>query len=62
MASVPSTYVLASRDTVLHPDTQREMAARTTRVSEMDSDHAVMAVFPKEIADLLASLAQPSAP
>jgi pimeloyl-ACP methyl ester carboxylesterase len=59
---VPSTYVLASRDTVLHPDTQREMAARTTRVIEMDSDHAVMAVFPKEIADLLASLAQPSAP
>jgi pimeloyl-ACP methyl ester carboxylesterase len=54
---VPSTYVVASRDTVLHPDTQREMAARATRVIEMESDHAVTAVFPEEIADLLASIA-----
>jgi regulator of extracellular matrix RemA (YlzA/DUF370 family) len=33
------------------------MAARTPRVIEMDSDHAVMAVFPEEIADPLASIA-----
>jgi hypothetical protein len=33
------------------------MAARATRVIEMESDHAVTAVFPEEIADLLASIA-----
>lgn len=52
---IPSTYVVASRDSSLHPDTQREMATRATRVIEMDCDHDIMAVFPGEIAELLAS-------
>jgi pimeloyl-ACP methyl ester carboxylesterase len=54
---VPSTYVVTLRDSFLHPDTQREMAIRATRVMEMDCDHDIMAVFPDEIAELLASLA-----
>jgi hypothetical protein len=53
---VPSTYVVTLRDSFLHPDTQREMATRATRVMEMDCDHDIMAVFPGEIAELLASL------
>jgi hypothetical protein len=32
------------------------MATRATRVMEMDCDHDIMAVFPDEIAELLASL------
>lgn len=54
---VPSTYVVTLRDSFLHPDTQREMATRASRVVEMDCDHDITAVFPDEIAELLASLA-----
>jgi len=54
---VPSTYVVTLRDSFLHPDTQREMATRATRVMEMDCDHDIVAVFPDEIAELIASIA-----
>jgi pimeloyl-ACP methyl ester carboxylesterase len=54
---VPSTYVVASRDSFLHSETQREMATRATRVMEVDCDHDIMAVCPEEIAEMLASLA-----
>ncbi len=54
---VPSTYVVTLRDSALHPETQREMATRASRVMQMDCDHDIMAVFPHEIAELLASVA-----
>src|SRR6266545_7054644 len=50
---VASTYVVTLRDSALHPDTQREMATRATRVMEMDCDHDIVAVFPDKIAELL---------
>jgi hypothetical protein len=40
---VPSIYVVTLRDSFLHPVTQREMATRATRVTEMDCDD-IMAV------------------
>jgi pimeloyl-ACP methyl ester carboxylesterase len=54
--SVPSTYVVSARDSVLHADTQREMAARADRVIEVDSDHMVNLSLPSEIAELLAAI------
>lgn len=58
---VPSTYVVASRDTVIHPDTQREAAARgATNVLEWDVGHMVNLALPTEIADLLGNLAHSS--
>jgi pimeloyl-ACP methyl ester carboxylesterase len=55
--TLPSTAVVATRDTVLHPDTQREAAARAGRTLEMDSDHLVFGTRPRAIADLLEEIA-----
>ena len=55
--TLPSTAVCATRDTVLHPDTQREAAERATRSIELDSDHQVQAELPDEVASLLETLA-----
>jgi pimeloyl-ACP methyl ester carboxylesterase len=60
--TVPSTAVCATKDTVLHPDTQRESAARATRSLEMESDHLIQGVRPDEIASLLESLATAATP
>lgn len=53
---VPSTYVLATRDQVIHPETQREMAERTGTVVEIDSDHVVTFQAPREVAAVLRSI------
>jgi len=60
--TVPSTAVCATRDTVLHPDTQRESAQRATRCIELDSDHLIQGVFPDKMASLLQTLATHTAP
>jgi len=58
--TVPSTAVCARRDTVLHPDTQRESAERATRSMELDSDHLVQGELPDKVASLLTGLALPT--
>lgn len=53
---IPSTYILATRDQVIHPDTQREMAARAGAVVEIDSDHLVPFEAPSAVAAVLRSI------
>jgi pimeloyl-ACP methyl ester carboxylesterase len=53
----PSTYVVATRDRVVHPDTQREFAARATTVVDIESDHMLNLAHPAEIAALLSEIA-----
>ena len=56
--SIPSTYIVATRDRVLHPDTQGEFAMqRAGRSIEVDSDHVAMFVHPVPIADEIARAA-----
>ncbi len=55
---VPTTFVVAARNTSIHPDTQREMAARGARhVVEWDVGHMANMAMPSEVADLLRSIA-----
>lgn len=51
--AVPSTFVLATDDKVIHPDTQREVAGRAGRTVELDSTHLVPANRPREVAELI---------
>lgn len=55
--SVPSTFVLATDDRVIHPDTQREVAARAARTVELESTHLVQANRPGEVAELILEIA-----
>jgi pimeloyl-ACP methyl ester carboxylesterase len=54
---LPSTYFIATRDTVIHPDTQREIASHAKTTIELDCDHMALVVFPDQIAAILASAA-----
>jgi hypothetical protein len=54
----PTTYVVAARDTMIHPDTQREVATRgASHVIEWDVGHMVNVAMPSEVADLLRNIA-----
>jgi hypothetical protein len=53
--SVPSTYVVCTRDNALSPGTQRFLAARAGQVVEWDTDHSPFLTRPGELADLLAA-------
>ena len=55
-SSLPSTYVVASSDGVIHPDTQREMAARAGAVTEIDAQHQVHLSHPDAVAAVIAGL------
>lgn len=63
LPDVPCSYVLCSNDTLLPRATQHTMAARLrTDPAEIASDHAVFSLRPRELAALLAKLADaPSA-
>lgn len=52
--TLDSTYLLATQDSFLHPDTQREMSARATRTIEIGSDHFPQLARPDEVASLIA--------
>ncbi|WP_104523474.1 alpha/beta fold hydrolase [Blastococcus atacamensis] len=52
--SVPSTYVVCAGDEVVHPDRQRAMAQRATRVLEWPGGHSPAATRPGAVADLVA--------
>ena len=59
--SVPSdrtSYVVATRDTMIDPDLQRDMAAALgADMYEVDSDHEVFLERPEELGAILADLA-----
>jgi len=48
--SVPTTYLVATSDRVIDPETQREMAARTSTVTEIAGDHMLNLCCPAEVA------------
>lgn len=51
---VPSTYLLATRDEIVHPDTQREMAQRAgSRILEIETHHFVQLSHPEDVAGVL---------
>lgn len=53
----PRTYVLCTEDTIIPPAQQREMAARLgVEPIELASDHAALALQPRELAAVLAAL------
>lgn len=51
--SVPTTYVVCTRDLAIHPDDQREMAKRATDVVELDTGHSPFLSRPDLVADLV---------
>jgi pimeloyl-ACP methyl ester carboxylesterase len=54
LPDVPCAYVLCTEDNILPPATQREMAAHLgVEPFELASDHAVFALRPRELAQLL---------
>lgn len=52
---VPSTYAVCAQDEVVHPERQRAMAARATRVVEWPCGHSPQATRPGAVADLVAA-------
>jgi pimeloyl-ACP methyl ester carboxylesterase len=53
--TVPSTYVVCAADEAVHPELQRAMARRATRVLEWDCGHSPQAGRPDAVADLVAT-------
>ncbi len=51
--SIPSTYLIATEDTTIHPDTQRQMAARADTTVEIDTEHQVIISRPDAVAELI---------
>lgn len=54
---VPSTFVLAEDDRVIHPDTQREVAPRASHTITVDGGHLVQGSHPRVVVDLIRDLA-----
>ncbi|MCP3857200.1 MAG: alpha/beta fold hydrolase [Actinomycetia bacterium] len=52
---IPSTYAVCARDQAIHPDFQREMAARATHTVEWDTDHSPFVSRPDDVVELLAA-------
>lgn len=57
-ATVASTYVLCTRDEAIHPDHQRVLAARCSRVVKLATDHSPFLSAVCATADLLAEVAR----
>jgi pimeloyl-ACP methyl ester carboxylesterase len=55
--SIPSTYVLCTRDRAIHPDFQRWMSTRAGEVVTLDTDHSPFMSLPDQFADLLDRIA-----
>ena len=60
--SKPATYVVSTQDLVVHPDLQRAMAARATRMQSWECGHSSLASRPDAVAELLAELASVPSP
>jgi pimeloyl-ACP methyl ester carboxylesterase len=58
---IPTTYVVCAEDRMIHPDTQREMAAAAgAEVLEWRSSHSPFLSHPDLVADLVARRASPA--
>jgi pimeloyl-ACP methyl ester carboxylesterase len=58
--TIPTTYVVCTEDRMIHPDTQREMAAAAgAEVIEWHSSHSPFLSHPDLVADLVARRAAP---
>jgi pimeloyl-ACP methyl ester carboxylesterase len=56
--TIPATYVVCAQDRMIHPDTQREMAAAAgAEVLEWPSSHSPFLSHPGLVADLVARIA-----
>jgi pimeloyl-ACP methyl ester carboxylesterase len=53
---LPSTYVICTRDHVLHPMAQAVLSARASEVRRLAADHSPMLSQPDVLADLLRSV------
>lgn len=59
--TIPTTYVVCTEDRMIHPDTQRDMAAAAgAEVIEWDSSHSPFLSHPDLVADLVARRAGPA--
>jgi pimeloyl-ACP methyl ester carboxylesterase len=59
--TIPTTYVVCTEDRMIHPDTQREMAAAAgAEVIEWHSSHSPFLSHPDLVADLVARRAAPA--
>jgi pimeloyl-ACP methyl ester carboxylesterase len=57
--TIPTTYAVCTEDRMIHPDTQREMAATAgAEVLEWSSSHSPFLSHPELVADLVARLAE----
>lgn len=57
---LPGTYILCTEDKIIAPERQRAFAASLGVIPiEIASEHAVFAMKPRELADILASIALP---
>lgn len=55
LPDLPRTYVLCTKDTIIPPAVQREMAVRlSVDPIEIESDHSVFTFHPRELAPVLA--------
>jgi len=52
---IPSTYVVCADDRAIHPDAQRRMAARATRVVELPGSHSPFLARPVALAEEIAA-------
>lgn len=55
---IPATYLVAEQDHVIHPETQRRMAALVGESRTVESDHFVQSVEPQAIADAVSQAAE----
>jgi pimeloyl-ACP methyl ester carboxylesterase len=59
--TIPTTYVVCTEDRMIHPDTQRDMAAAAgAEVVEWQSSHSPFLSHPGLVADLVARRAAPA--
>lgn len=54
--SLPSSYLVATDDVVIHPDTQREMAELTDTVVEVQASHQMHISHPESVAAVISSV------
>lgn len=54
--SVPSTYVVCTRDQAIPPQAQRQLAGRAGAAVELESSHSPMLSRPAELAELLRAI------
>jgi pimeloyl-ACP methyl ester carboxylesterase len=56
--TIPSTYVVCTRDRAVHPGHQEHMAERCTNVVRLDTDHSPFLSMTRETADVITGSVQ----